>query len=116
MKLATNGWLIIPVGIVFGIIYYVLFVFIIKKMDLPTPGRLDEEGGDAEAIIAEKGLSGLAMEYIEKLGGRENIVEVDSCITRLRLTVADSSIIKDEDLTALGATGFFVQIRRICRW
>lgn len=105
MKLATNGWLIIPVGIVFGIIYYVLFVFIIKKMDLPTPGRLDEEGGDAEAIIAEKGLSGLAMEYIEKLGGRENIVEVDSCITRLRLTVVDSSIIKDEDLTALGATG-----------
>lgn len=105
MNLATNGWLIIPVGLVFGIIYYFLFVIIIEKMNLPTPGRLDEEAGNAEEIIADKGLSGLAREYIEKLGGKDNILELDACITRLRLTVADSSIIKDEELKALGATG-----------
>lgn len=105
MNLATNGWLIIPVGIVFGIIYYFLFVLIIEKMDLPTPGRLDEEAGRAEEIIADKGLSGLAKEYIEKLGGKDNILELDACITRLRLTVADSSNISDEELKSLGATG-----------
>ncbi|HHW68308.1 MAG: N-acetylglucosamine system or component [Epulopiscium sp.] len=105
MGLATKGWLLIPVGIVFGIIYYFLFVFIIEKMDLPTPGRVDEEGGKADDLIADKGLSGLAREYIKKLGGKSNIVEVDSCITRLRLTVNDASIIKDEELKALGATG-----------
>ncbi|NLM12274.1 MAG: PTS transporter subunit EIIC [Epulopiscium sp.] len=105
MGLATKGWLIIPVGLVFGIIYYILFVFIIEKMDLPTPGRVDEEAGNADELIADKGLSGLAREYIEKLGGKSNIVEVDSCITRLRLTLNDASIIKDEELKALGASG-----------
>ena len=115
MGLATKGWLIIPVGLVFGIIYYILFVFIIEKMNLPTPGRVDEEAGNADEIIADKGLSGLAKEYIEKLGGRSNIVEVDSCITRLRLTVNDSSIIKDEELKALGASGVLRPNKRIYR-
>lgn len=105
MKLATNGWLIIPVGLVFFVIYYFLFVFIIDKMNLPTPGRLDEEAGNADEIIAEKGISGLAREYVEKLGGKDNIVELDACITRLRMTVKDSSIISDDELRTLGASG-----------
>lgn len=105
MKLATKGWLIIPVGIVFAIIYYFMFVIIIQKMNLPTPGRLDDEAGSADEIIADKGIGGLAKEYIEKLGGRDNILELDSCITRLRLTVKDSSIIIDDELKALGASG-----------
>lgn len=105
MNLATKGWLIIPIGIVFAIIYYFMFVIIIEKMNLPTPGRLDDEAGSSESIIADKGISGLAQEYINKLGGKENILELDSCITRLRLTVADSSIISDDDLKALGASG-----------
>lgn len=105
MKLATNGWLIIPVGLVFFVIYYFLFVLIIEKLNLPTPGRLDEEAGNAEEIIAEKGITGLAKEYIARLGGKENIVELDACITRLRMTVNDSSIIKDDELKALGASG-----------
>ncbi|NLU52330.1 MAG: PTS transporter subunit EIIC [Clostridiaceae bacterium] len=105
MKLATNGWLIIPVGLVFFVIYYFLFVLIIEKLNLPTPGRLDEEAGNADEIIAEKGITGLAKEYIARLGGKENIVELDACITRLRMTVNDSSIIKDDELKALGASG-----------
>ncbi|MGI6084118.1 MAG: N-acetylglucosamine-specific PTS transporter subunit IIBC [Acetivibrionales bacterium] len=105
MNLATKGWLIIPIGIVFAIIYYFMFVIIIEKMNLPTPGRMDDESGSSDSIIAEKGIVGLAQEYIYKLGGKDNILELDSCITRLRLTVDDSSIISDDELKALGASG-----------
>ncbi|SCX90581.1 N-acetylglucosamine-specific PTS transporter subunit IIBC [Alkaliphilus peptidifermentans] len=105
MKLATNGWMLLPIGLIFLAIYYVIFVFAIKKMNLPTPGRLDEEGAGSECIIADKGIHDLAKEYIAKLGGADNIIEVDSCITRLRLTLKDSSIVKDEELRALGASG-----------
>lgn len=105
MKLATNGWLLIPVGIVFGLIYYFVFVFAIKKLDLPTPGRVDEEGEGLDELIAERGMSGVALAYINALGGVDNLVEVDSCITRLRLSVNDSSVIDEEELKQLGASG-----------
>ncbi|MFZ5968254.1 MAG: N-acetylglucosamine-specific PTS transporter subunit IIBC [Bacillota bacterium] len=105
MKLATNGWLLIPIGLVFMAIYGFVFYVVIKKLDLPTPGRLDEEGGNAEELIADKGIYGLAREYVEKLGGPQNIEDVDSCITRLRLTLKDASIVKEDELKALGASG-----------
>lgn len=105
MGLATNGWLIIPVGIVFAIVYYFLFVAMINKMNLPTPGRLDKEGGDIDEAIARLGMDGLAKEYIAKLGGKSNIIAIDACITRIRLTVDNPSIINDDDLKSLGASG-----------
>ncbi|CCQ95863.1 PTS system, N-acetylglucosamine-specific IIBC subunit [[Clostridium] ultunense Esp] len=61
MKLATNGWLLIPVGLVFGLIYYLIFSFAIKKLDLPTPGRVDEEGEGLDDLIEERGMSGAAL-------------------------------------------------------
>jgi PTS system N-acetylglucosamine-specific IIC component len=105
MGLATNGWLLIPVGIVFAIVYYFLFVAMINKMNLPTPGRLDKEGGDVDEAIARLGMDDLAKEYIVKLGGKSNITAIDACITRIRLTVENSSIINDDDLKSLGASG-----------
>ncbi|MDF2547600.1 MAG: system, N-acetylglucosamine-specific subunit [Anaerosolibacter sp.] len=105
MKFATNGWMLIPVGLAFMAVYYFVFVFAIKAMNLPTPGRMDDEEGSAAEIIADKGIGGLAREYVEKLGGPENIVEIDSCITRLRITLRDASIVKDEEMKALGASG-----------
>ena len=106
MGLATNGWLLIPIGLIVGVIYFFLFVFFIKKFDLATPGR--EEDAAVVAVgqaIKDKGITVVAAEYIEKLGGVENLEEVDSCITRLRLTVKDASIIKDSEIKALGASG-----------
>ncbi len=102
--LATNPIMLIPVGLAFGAIYYFLFVFIIKKFDLPTPGRLDDETGD-DSVINELGISGIASEYVKALGGASNIEDVDSCITRLRLTLKDNSGVSDDDLKALGASG-----------
>lgn len=111
--LSTNGWLIIPLGLCFGAVYYFLFVVVIKKLNLPTPGRLDEVGtGEGERIIAERGLKGLASDYVEALGGPDNIEEIDACITRLRLTLKDASIVKDEDLKMLGASGVLRPTKR----
>ena len=105
MKFATNGWLLIPVGLAFMAIYYFVFVFAIKVLNLPTPGRMDDEEGSSAEIIADKGIVGVAREYVEKLGGPENIIEIDSCITRLRITLKDASIVKDEEMKALGVSG-----------
>jgi PTS system N-acetylglucosamine-specific IIC component len=105
MNLATNGWMLIPLGLAFMAVYYFVFVFAIKVMNLPTPGRMDDEEGNAVEFIADKGIGGLAREYVEKLGGPENIVEIDSCITRLRITLRDASLVKDEEMKALGASG-----------
>ena len=105
MKLATNGWLLIPVGIVFGLLYYFIFVFAIEKLDLPTPGRVDEEGEGLDKIIEERGMGGMALAYIEALGGADNIEEVDACITRLRLILKDTGKINEEEIKKLGASG-----------
>lgn len=106
MGLATKGWLLIPVGLAFFVLYYFLFVIVIKKLNLSTPGREDDtETESTSQLVAEHGISGLAKLYVERLGGAGNIVEVDSCITRLRLTLKDNSIVKDEAMTSLGANG-----------
>lgn len=105
MGLATKGLWLIPIGIIFGVIYYALFVFVIKKLDLPTPGRIDEEGEGLDVLIDEKGLYGVAKLYVDALGGAENIVELDSCITRLRLTVNDGDKVDEAELKKIGASG-----------
>ena len=105
MKLATKGWLLIPIGLVFALIYYVIFVYVIKKKDLPTPGRIDEVREDLDIVIGEKGVDSLAVAYVEALGGVGNIENVDSCITRLRISLEDSTGISDEELKKLGASG-----------
>ncbi len=102
--LATKPIMLIPVGLAFGAVYYFLFVFIINKMNLPTPGRLDDETGD-DSVINELGVAGAAAEYIKALGGAHNIEDVDSCITRLRLTLKDNTSVSDDALKALGASG-----------
>lgn len=105
MKYATKGWLLIPVGLVIGIIYYLVFVYVIKKEDLPTPGRVEEEGEDLDVLISERGIDNLAIAYVNALGGVENIENIDSCITRLRITVNDSGNVEDDELKNLGASG-----------
>lgn len=104
-NLATKPVLLLLVGVIFGIIYYVIFVFAIKKFNLATPGRLDESGEGIDDILEEKGLAYLAQAYVEAIGGRENIEDVDACITRLRITLRDSSKVTEQSVRALGASG-----------
>lgn len=102
MGLATKGWLLIPIGLIFGVVYYLVFIWAIKAFNLPTPGRIDETE-DTTGGISD--LRDIAQSYIIKLGGSANIENVDSCITRLRMTLKDASLVNDKELIQLGASG-----------
>lgn len=98
----TNAWLVIPVGLVFAVIYYFGFRFAIRKFNLMTPGREAAE----EEVEESKGVAGdLAYNILEAMGGKENISHLDACITRLRVSVNDVKNVDKEQLKKLGAAG-----------
>ncbi len=114
-RLGTNGWMLIPVGLVYFLIYYFLFIFAIRKFNLATPGRAEASlepaaegapvtGGAADAAGAPAALAG-AVGYVRALGGNRNLKLVDACTTRLRLEVADDSLVNEPALRTLGARG-----------
>ena len=99
----TNWIYIILVGLVFFVLYFVVFNFCIKKFNLKTPGREeDEESG--EGVADQKGLA-LAIQVLEHLGGKENITNLDACITRLRVGLHDVKKVNKTALRGLGAAG-----------
>jgi PTS system N-acetylglucosamine-specific IIC component len=124
---AKNIPLLIGMGVVFFVVYYLLFRFAITKWNLRTPGRepetefeaeeeanLGEGAGAATAVQAGGGTATLtapaavdskAEQVIAAFGGRENLVNVDACITRLRMEVADKSKVDQARLKGLGAAG-----------
>ncbi|KRQ86458.1 PTS system glucose-specific EIICB component [Caloramator mitchellensis] len=95
---------LLVVGLVFGVIYYFVFYYIIVKQNIPTPGRIEEESS-VMAKLSSSGLKDKATEILAALGGKENIQNIDACVTRIRVTVNNPEIIKEEDFKALGATG-----------
>ncbi len=97
--LATNSALIIPIGLICGAIYYSIFRWAIEKFNLPTIGRYEEK------ISAQVNVENNTLEIIAALGGRENLLEISNCVTRLRLKVRDTNLIDDEKLKSLGAKG-----------
>jgi len=100
-KLATNPILILPLGALFAMIYFVASYYLIKILKLKIlETELSEENGSEEGSISIE-----AEAFIKALGGEDNILNTDACITRLRMSVLDSSWLKDEDFTALGAKG-----------
>lgn len=99
---ATRPLLLLPVGVAYAVIYYTLFRVVIRRFDLPTPGREAEEAPVAAAPVAVGERAGA---YVAALGGAANIRGVDACTTRLRLTVADAQAIDEPRLRALGARG-----------
>ena len=125
---AKNIPLLIVMGLVFSVIYFLLFWFAIKKWNLRTPGREPEsefeaeeesnlgDGADAATSVPPGG-SGVATatvpvaadtkaeQVIAAFGGRENLVNVDACITRLRMEVADKNKVDSARLKSLGAAG-----------
>lgn len=104
-KLAQNPLLMLPVGAVMFVLYYSLGVFFIKKFNLPTIGRESEEE-IAAAKVALISNDSVEMQYINALGGADNLINVDACTTRLRLVVRSSENINKPILKALGAKGF----------
>lgn len=103
----SNVWMIVPIGLLYGVIYYFLFLWIIRRLDLPTPGRHDEMTADMATAtggdVADQSVRASAVDYLKYLGGSGNIEALDSCITRLRLTVKDPSKIDEPMLKRTGA-------------
>lgn len=114
-----TSWLrIIPVGIIYFILYYVIFTFLIKKFDFKTPGREDDDtetklytkadvnarkAGGANAAAA--GSDPVSELITRGLGGKQNISDVDCCATRLRITVHDAEKVRDDILKQTGSRG-----------
>lgn len=99
---ATHPLLLIPVGLVYGAIYYGVFRFAIVRFDLKTPGREDEPAPAIEAVTTG---GGRGSDFLVALGGAANLVSVDACTTRLRLIVNDQGQVNASALKALGARG-----------
>ena len=110
--LATKPLLIIPVGLAFGVVYYVIFSWAIRHYELPTIGRYDDEGLDEETDEATK-----ADDYTEamvaNLGGLDNLEDVGYCVTRLRLTVKDPEKVDEEAIKRMGVRGIFTKGRAV---
>jgi PTS system glucose-specific IIC component len=102
-KFAGHPWLIWLVGLSFFALYFVVFYSTIRALNLKTPGREDEDETSISPINARG--SERAARVLEAVGGKENIEVLDACITRLRLTLKDTSKVDKGTLKALGAAG-----------
>ena len=104
---AQKTWLILPLGIAAFIVFYVVFLFAIKKFDLKTPGREDDDDLEAEKNIelANDDYTAIAAKILEGCGGKENITSIDNCITRLRLEVKDITTVNDKVIKSAGVAG-----------
>lgn len=101
--LATKPLLLLPLGVVYAAVYYLLFSWAIRKFDLKTPGRESElESAGANTLSSD---NSAGLDYAQALGGIENIAEIDACITRLRLVMVDREKIDEAGLKSLGAKG-----------
>lgn len=119
---AKTSWInVVFVGIVYFVVYYFLFTFLIKKFDFKTPGREDDDNAEVklytradvnakkEGQTAEDADDELSALILEGLGGNDNLTDLDCCITRLRLTVKDSSKVNEGMLKASGAAGVIIK-------
>ena len=119
----TNWLMLILVGLCYGVIYYFVFLFMIKKFNLKTPGRDENEEEtklytkvdfqtknenevNKDKLADPEGeMEQTAERILKALGGEKNIVSVDACITRLRVEVKNKSKVDKDELKELGAAG-----------
>ena len=104
---AAKIWLIIPLGIAAFLVFYFVFLFAIKKFDLKTPGREDDDDLEAEKNVelASDDFTAIAAKILEGCGGKENIASIDNCVTRLRLEVKDMTAVNDKVIKSAGVAG-----------
>ncbi len=110
LPLANQPYMLVVQGLIFAVIYYSLFRFIIVKFNLNTPGRGESLEGEARSIqtaaatIENKDTS-LAATIYAGLGGKENIVSIDNCATRLRLEVKNMNAVDQNTIKSTGVPG-----------
>lgn len=107
MPLAVGIWYLIPLGLVMAVLYYVIFRFLIVKLDLKTPGREDEEiiEDEGQTLNKNTNFTAMAQTILEGLGGEDNVDSLDYCITRLRLEIKDDSLVNERLIKSTGVSG-----------
>lgn len=112
--LAVHWYMLIPQGVLFFCLYYVVFRFTIKKFNLMTPGRelsTTSEVNNYNVHMVKKenslvnSIQEEAQQYIAAVGGADNLTNIDACISRLRLSVKDSNLVDEKLVKQLGASG-----------
>ena len=103
--LAQNPWLLIPVGLAVGVIYYVVFRVVIVKFNLKTPGREDDDADETQVKLANNDFTQVAKIVLEGVGGPENVASIDNCITRLRLEIKDYTAVDEKKIKSAGISG-----------
>ena len=101
----TRWYLVVFVGIAYAVIYYFVFKLVIEKLDVKTPGRTTEADDAEVAVAIDTNGDHLGANILKALGGKENIVEIDNCISRLRLILNDTSLVDESLLKATGSMG-----------
>lgn len=130
----TNWIPVVVVGIVYAFVYYFVFTWFIKKFDLKTPGREEEteeskmytkadyqakkaaekgETDTASTATAANPNDALSLKIINGLGGEDNLIDVDNCATRLRVTVKDGEQVNQPQLKSTGAAGIVVKGKNV---
>ncbi|MBS4218458.1 N-acetylglucosamine-specific PTS transporter subunit IIBC [Bacillus sp. FJAT-49711] len=106
-NIATKPWLLLLIGLIYAAVYFIIFYLLIKALNLKTPGREDEEIIEEDDIVSPTGnkYERMAYQFIQDLGGRDNITAIDNCTTRLRLNIRDMDKVQDSSLKAHGAKG-----------
>lgn len=108
-NIAEKPLLLLGIGVIYAIVYFVIFYALIKAFNLKTPGREDEtDVVEEEEVPASQGNNKyevMAGHFIKDIGGADNITSIDNCATRLRLNIADMEKVKESALKAHGAKG-----------
>ena len=103
---AQKTVLIIPLGIAAFVVFYFVFLFAIKKFNLKTPGREDDDLEEEKNVqLASDDYTEIAKKILAGCGGKGNIVSIDNCVTRLRLEVRDMTAVNDKAIKAAGVAG-----------
>mgnify|MGYP003315439665 CR=1 FL=1 len=93
-------------GVVFAVIYYFAFRFIITKFDLKTPGREDDDvEAEKKVVLSNDNFTEVAAIILEGVGGKDNVVSIDNCVTRLRLEVKDQALVNEAKIKSAGISG-----------
>lgn len=109
-NLGRRAWLIFPIGLIFGLIYFFTFRYIILKDNVPTPGRVEKiEIGDEiteeerHATLNHSNYYYMSKKILQFIGGKENVEAYSNCMTRLRIRVKDMEKVDEEAIRKTGA-------------
>ena len=96
--------MILPLGLAAFVIFYLVFRFAILKFDLKTPGREDDEE-EEQVVLSNNSFTDVAKIVLEGVGGKDNVVSADNCITRLRLEIKDYTLVDEKKIKSAGVAG-----------